>query len=126
MVTRVASAQALQRGSLMVELLVAIAILAGTILPVAYSFHSEQRFARLCYQRAIAMEIVDGEIEVLAAGEWRGFAAGTHEYAARSAAAVNLPPGRMLLTIQPGLVRLEWRPAGASKGGAVVREVKVR
>jgi hypothetical protein len=110
----------------MIELLVAMALLGAALLPLAYSIVSEQRLARACYQRATALELVDGEIEVLAAGEWRSFTPGTQEYHAHSGAATNLPPGRLLLTLQPGKVRLEWRPAVKDHGGPVVREVNVK
>lgn len=126
MVIRTASRPARQRGALMVELLVAMTLLAAALLPLAYSIASERRLARACYQRAIAMEIVDGEIEVLAAGEWRSFPPGTHEYVAHAGAATNLPPGRFLLTLQTGKVRLEWQPAVRRHGGSVVREVEVK
>ena len=65
-----------RRGALMTELFVAMALLTGALLPLAYSITSEKRLARASYQRAVAMEIVDGEMEVLAAGEWRAFSAG--------------------------------------------------
>jgi hypothetical protein len=109
----------------MVELLVAMALLTGAVLPLAYSIGAEHRFARVNYQRAVAMEIVDGELEVLAAGEWRHFSAGRHEYPVRAGAATNLPPGRLWLTIEPGKLRLQWQPNQKQHGGAVVREVKV-
>ena len=91
-----------QCASLLVELLVAMAILAGVLLPLAYSFVSERRLARGSYQRTVAMEIVDGEIEVLLAGEWRAFSPGTHDYQVHAAAATNLPPGHFTLSVQPG------------------------
>src|SRR5437016_843099 len=50
-------------GTLMVEFLVAMALVMGALLPLAYSFAKEKRLARALYQRAVAMEIVDGEIE---------------------------------------------------------------
>src|SRR5712691_10335712 len=89
-----------QTASLMIELLVAMALLTGALLPVAYSLTSEKRYARACYQRAVAMEIVDGEMETLLAGEWRAFKSGTNEYKVNAAAAANLPPGRFLLIAQ--------------------------
>src|SRR5436309_5890531 len=97
-----------QRASLLVELLVAMALLTGVLLPLAYSFASERRYARGAYQRAVAMEIVDGEIEVLAAGEWRAYRNGAQEYMVSAVAATNLPPGKFLLTINDHNVRLEW------------------
>jgi len=50
------------------------------VLPLAYSVASEKRLARASYQRAVAMEIVDGEIEILAAGEWLAFKSGAQDY----------------------------------------------
>ena len=117
---------ALQRGALMTELLVAMALLMGALLPLAYSIASERKFAHAAYQRAMAMEIVDGEMEVLAAGAWRAFATGTREYAVQAGAATNLPPGQFLLTVETGRLRLEWKPAIKNHGGNVVREVKWR
>jgi len=113
-------------GSLMIELIVAMAILTACLLPLAYSIFSERRLARSSYQRAIAMELVDGEMEILAAGEWRAFAAGKHFYPVRANAATNLPPGKFLLTVEPGKVRLEWQPGIKRHGGAVVRELVLK
>jgi len=107
----------------MTELLVAMALLAGALLPLAYSIASERRLARAAYQRAVAMEIVDGEMEALVAGDWRDQPTGTHPYAINALAATNLPPGQFLLTINGQKLRLEWKPAPKDHGGAVVREV---
>ena len=126
MVTRSATQPVRQNGALMIELLVAMSLLGAALLPLAYSIASEQRLARACYQRAVALEIVDGEMEVLAAGEWRAFDPGTHDYVPHAAAAANLPPGQLLLTLEPGKLRLEWRPAVARHGGSVVREVDLK
>lgn len=109
-------------GALMVELLVALAILTGVLLPLAYSLAAERRLARACYQRAVAMEIVDGEMEALLAGEWRAFGPGTHEYQVRAGAATNLPTGRFTLSVQPGKLRLVWQPGTKTHGGRVIRE----
>jgi hypothetical protein len=71
------------------------------------------------------MEIVDGEMEALSAGEWRAFETGTREYHVTARAAANLPPGRFYLTVEPGLLKLEWKPAVRQHGGDVRREVKI-
>lgn len=121
------SASLHQRASLLVELLVAMALLTGVLLPLAYSFASERRYARAAYQRAVAMEIVDGEIEVLAAGEWRAYHAGTQEYKVTAGAATNLPPGKFLLTIHDHHLHLEWigmQPNGRPLN--VTREVQAK
>jgi hypothetical protein len=126
MVIRAKCSPVPQHGTVMVELMVAIALLTVALLPLAYSFVTEKRHAQFLYQRAIAMEIVDGEIEVLAASEWRAFAPGTHDYLVHAGAATNLPPGRLQLTLDPGKVRLEWRPTDRQRGGVVLREVDVK
>jgi hypothetical protein len=115
-----------QRGSLMVELLVAMALLVGVLFPLAYSFAAERRLARSSYQRAVAMEIVDGEMEVLMAGEWRAFSPGTHDYRVHAAATTNLPPGHFLLSVQTGKLRLQWLPARKDAGGPVTREAMLK
>jgi hypothetical protein len=111
-----------KRASLMVELLAAMAILSGVLVPLAWSLGSERRLARALYQRAIAMEIVDGEMEVLLAGEWRAYGEGRHEYAVRALSVTNLPPGHFLLRIDSKVVRLEWQPGVKRHGGPVSRE----
>jgi hypothetical protein len=115
-----------QSGFLMIELLVAVALLMAVLLPLAYSFAAERRLALASYQRAVAMEIVDGEMETLLAGEWRAFPTGTHEYRVKAGAATNLPPGRFTLTVQPDKVRLRWQPALKDHGGPVTREAMLK
>ncbi len=115
-----------ERGALMAELLVAIAVLAIAVLPIGYSIMSERLVARAAYERAVAMEIVDGEMEVLLAGEWRAQTPGSHDYAIHALAATNLPPGNFRLTIESGKLRLEWLPAKKHHGGPVVREVAIQ
>ena len=111
-----------QCGALLVELLVAMALLVGVLFPLAYSFATERRLARSYYQRAVAIEIVDGEMEALLAGEWHAFAPGTHDYPVHAGAATNLPPGQFSLTVQPPKLRLRWQPAQKDRGGPVTRE----
>ncbi len=110
----------------MVELLVAIALLAGAFLPLAYSIASEKRYVHAAYQRAVAMELVDGEMEVLAAGAWKNFPRGTNAYPVHAAALTNLPPGQFTLTVTAASLRLEWKPAVKHHGGPVVREFNLR
>jgi len=115
-----------QSGSLMAEMLVAIAILMAVLVPVAYSFDAEKRSARATYNHAIAMEIVDGEMEVLLAGEWRAFTPGTHPYPVKANALANLPPGEFTLALTTNTVRLEWKPSMTRRGGPVVREARLQ
>jgi hypothetical protein len=110
-----------QRAALNIEITIAITILAVAVLPLAYLFAHEGKLLRAYYRDAVAMQILDGEMEVIAAGEWRRFAEGRHDYPVTARAATNLPPGRFALTRTPASVRLDWVP---QKGRAMHREVK--
>ncbi|HVV00968.1 MAG TPA: hypothetical protein VHH88_06370 [Verrucomicrobiae bacterium] len=120
------SGSARQSASLMIELTVAMVLITGALLPIAYSFASEKRLAIGMYQRAVATEMVDGEMEVLAAGEWRRFPPGQRVLPMRGSAATNLPPGKLVLMIQTNHLRLEWETAGKKHGGLIAREVNLR
>ena len=112
------------RGMLLWELMVAMAILASVFFPLSLSIISEQRALRAGYFRALAIGLVDGEMEILAAGEWKAFPAGTQDYPVKAAAVTNLPPGKFILTINDQAIRLEWKPDQALRGGHVWREMK--
>lgn len=109
-------------GMTLIELAVALGILAVAIVPLGYLLHQERQLARAYYYRAVAMEIVDGEMEILAAGEWRAFPEGSHPYTVRGEAANNLPAGKFVLTLREKRIRLEWLPGQPGCGGKVARE----
>ena len=109
-------------GFLNMELVVAMAILAAVMLPLGGAWFHEARMLRAYYRDAVAMEILDGEMEVLSAGEWRSVAEGRHELKPPAIAVKNLPPGKFILTKQTKLMRLEWLP---ERGRKQVREVKL-
>ncbi len=113
-----------QRGALLTEAAIALAILVTVMIPFSASVWHEQALCRAYYHRAIAMEIVDGEMEALAAGEWQSFKPGSQVYPIRANALTNLPPGRFVLTLSEQVLRLEWIPEQRDQGGKVVREVK--
>ena len=93
-------------GFLSIELAVAMAILAATLIPMSYAFLHERQLSRACYYRAVAMEIVDGEMEVLMAGEWKKYTPGKHEYKITGHAVSNLAPGKFMLVLQPPRLKL--------------------
>ena len=111
-----------EHGSMIIELMTALAILVAIILPLGLSFVDEQHVCRVYYWRAVAMETVDGEMEVLAAGEWRDFDEGTPSYTVHAESAKYLPPGKFTLTVHGPRLRLEWRPDKSRFGAPVVRE----
>jgi hypothetical protein len=112
-----------ERGSLMIELIVALGILMAAMIPLGYSFAQERRLCRTYYWHAVAMEIVDGEMEILAAGDWHSFGEGERPYTVTAEAAKNLPPGQFVLSVRGQQLRLQWQPTNARDGGPVVREV---
>lgn len=114
-----------QRGALMIEVAVGMAILVAVLLPLSLSMLKDQKLCRAYYYRAVAMEIVDGEMEILAAGEWRAFKPGSQTYPVRAGAAKNLPPGRFILTRESQLIRLEWVPGKKRGAGPVLREYRM-
>ena len=126
MVIRTSFRSARERGALMTELLIAMALLLSSLIPLAYFIQSERVMARSCYYRAVAIEIVDGEMETLQAGGWRAFDSGTREYPVHAGALTNLPPGQFLLTVETNKLRLEWKPSLKRHGGHVVREVMLK
>jgi hypothetical protein len=113
-----------RRGALITEVVIAMGILTFAMLPLAFSFVREQKLTRAYFNRAIVMEIIDGEMEALMAGEWRAFTPGAQNYPVRAEAAKSLPPGKFVLTLAGDRVRLEWQPEKSGKGGPVVRESK--
>jgi hypothetical protein len=109
----------------LIELVVALGILTTAVIPLGAILVHERNLCRAYYYRAVAMEVVDGEMEVLVAGEWRAAQAGSQPYTVRAEAAKNLPPGRFVLTVQEKRLRLEWTPDNPRSGGKVVREAAV-
>jgi hypothetical protein len=78
------------------------------------------------YFRSVADEIVDGEMEILAAGAGKNFPDGSQIYSVHSHAAVNLPPGHFQLIKNGSHVRLEWQPDEKHGVGAIVRETTLK
>src|SRR5208282_1269932 len=87
-----------ERAAVLFEVVMALAILIIAVLPLGSSLLSDAKLFRVTYQHAVAMEIVDGEMEILAAGAWRDIPEGAATYPVHANAAANLPPGRFLLT----------------------------
>jgi len=115
-----------RRGFLMVDAVVAMAILSLAIVPLGFSFARERQVLKIEYFHSVANEIVDGEMEILAAGDWKNFPDGAQTYAVHSRAAASLPPGHFQLTKAGNHLRLEWMPDKRKGIGAVVREVTVK
>ena len=120
------AATARRHGILMTDVMVGLAIIGLAIFPLAYSFAQESKYLRRCYERAVAMEIVDGEMEIIRAGGWRSFTNGVHVLKTTTRSATNLPPGELRLTLTDKHARVEWLPAKTAPGSPVVREATLK
>jgi len=125
------SSRSRRRGFLEVDLLVGLAILSLAVIPLGISFAREQQVLRLEYFDSVANEILDGEMEILAAGDWKSFPDGSQVYPVHSRAAAVLPPGHFQLIKSGHHLRLEWEAsrdnAYPGRGlGALAREVTVK
>jgi hypothetical protein len=119
-----------RHGFLEVDLMVGLAILSLAIVPLGLSFARERQVLKQEYHRSVANEIVDGEMEILVAGDWKNFPDGTQAYPVHSRAAGMLTSGHFQLIKNGNRLRLEWIGSldnGAGQGfGAVSREVTVK
>lgn len=114
------------RGFLFMDITIGMAILMIAILPLAYSFVRERQVLKIDYCRGIADEIVDGEMEILAAGAAKDLPDGPQNYAVNAAAATQLPPGHFELTKNGKHLRLEWAPDVRRGFVTVVREANLK
>ena len=109
MVTKKQNRQRERGAVLLAELIVALVLLATALIPITFSIINDQRTFRNYYFKAIAMEIVDGEMEILRSGYWNEFQQGAQPYQTTAKAAANLPEGDFILTLEGKLIRLEWK-----------------
>ena len=114
-----------RQGVLEIDLAMAMLILAVAIMPLAFSFAKEREALRVDYRRAVADEAVDGEMEILAAGDWKNFPDGQSVYTVHARAETNLPAGHFELTKNAHHLRLEWLPDKRQGIGVVAREITV-
>ncbi len=114
------------RGFLEVDLMVGLAILTIAVLPLGYSFVRERQVLRIEYSRSVVNEIVDGEMEILAAGAGKNLPDGPQLYSVHANAASQLPPGHFQLTKTGHHLRLEWTPDKKRGLGPVVRETTLK
>jgi len=114
------------RGFLEVDLVVGLAILTLAIVPLGYAFARERHVLKIEYQRSVAIEIVDGEMEILAAGDWKSYPDGSQNYSVHANAAASLPPGHFQLTKTANHLCLEWNADEKRGIGTVFRETTVQ
>lgn len=115
-----------RKGFLQIDLIVALAILTIAIVPLGFSFARERQVLKTEYYRSVINELVDGEIEILAAGAAKNFPDGVQILSVSSRATGKLPPGHFQLTKTGNHLRLDWTPAEKRGVSAIVREATLK
>ena len=113
------------RGFLLSEMIGALMVLTIAMAIFTPLLIYQRALCRDAYYRAIAIEIIDGEMEVLMAGEWQAYGPGQHNYVTTAQAAQNLPEGKFMLTIDGGQICLEWLSAAPYRKFKVTRVAKL-
>lgn len=119
-------APASRAGFLQIDLVVGLAILTIAIVPLGFAFARERQVLKQEYHRAVINELVDGEMEILAAGAAKNLPEGAQNFSVASRAADALPPGHFQLTKNGSRLKLEWLPDEKHGVSAVTREAMLK
>ena len=74
----------------------------------------------------MALQLIDGEMDVLLAGERRKYTTGEHRITPVGEAVQNLPEGEFVLTVHDQKLTLAWVPTKRAKWGRVERVVELK
>ena len=111
---------------LQLDVAVAITVLALVFIPLSGSSSGDLDLARRQYFEAVALQLIDGEMDVLLAGERRKYTPGEHQIKPVGEAVQNLPEGEFVLTVHDQKLTLAWVPTKRAKWGRVERVVELK
>ena len=111
---------------LQLDVAVAITFLALVFIPLSISSSGDLDLARRHYFEAVALQLIDGEMDVLLAGERRKYTTGEHRIKPVGEAVQNLPEGEFVLSVQDEKLTLAWMPKKLAKWGRVERVVELK
>jgi hypothetical protein len=114
------------RAFLQLDVAVAITVLALVFIPLSVSSSGDLDLARRQYFEAVALQLIDGEMDVLLAGERRKYTPGEHQIKPVGEAVQNLPEGEFVLTVHDQKLTLAWVPTKRAKWGRVERVVELK
>ena len=114
------------RAFLQLDVAVAITVLALVFIPLSISSSGDLDLARRHYFEAVALQLIDGEMDVLLAGERRKYTTGEHRITPVGEAVQNLPEGEFVLTVHDQKLTLAWVPKKWAKWGRVERVVELK
>ena len=111
---------------LQLDVAIAITVLALVFIPLSVSSSGDLDLARRHYFEAVALQLIDGEMDVLLAGERRKYTTGEHRITPVGEAVQNLPEGEFVLTVHDQKLTLAWVPTKRAKWGRVERVVELK
>jgi hypothetical protein len=114
------------RAFLQLDVAVAITVLALVFIPLSVSSSGDLDLARRHYFEAVALQLIDGEMDVLLAGERQKYTTGEHRITPVGEAVQNLPEGEFVLTVQEQKLTLAWTPTKRAKWGRIERVVELK
>ena len=114
------------RAFLQLDVAVAITVLALVFIPLSISSSGDLDLARRHYFEAVALQLIDGEMDVLLGGERRKYTTGEHRITPIGEAVQNLPEGEFVLTVHDQKLALAWVPTKRAKWGRVERVVELK
>ena len=111
---------------LQLDVAIALTVLALVFIPLSVSSSGGLDLARRHYFEAVALQLIDGEMDVLLAGERRKYTTGEHRITPVGEAVQNLPEGEFVLTVHDQKLTLAWVPKKLAKWGRVERVVQLK
>ena len=111
---------------LQLDVAIAITVLALVFIPLSVSSSGDLDLARRHYFEAVALQLIDGEMDVLLAGERRKYTPGEHRIKPVGESVQNLPEGEFVLSVQDEKLTLTWVPKKLVKWGRVDRVVQLK
>ena len=115
-----------RRAFLQLDVAIALTVLALVFIPLSVSSSGGLDLARRHYFEAVALQLIDGEMDVLLAGERRKYTTGEHRIKPVGDAVQNLPEGEFVLTVHDQKLTLAWVPTKRAKWGRVERVVELK
>ena len=111
---------------LQLDVAIALTVLALVFIPLSVSSSGGLDLARRHYFEAVALQLIDGEMDVLLAGERRKYTPGEHQIKPVGEAVQNMPEGEFVLTVHDQKLTLAWVPTKRAKWGRVERVVELK
>jgi hypothetical protein len=113
------------RGSALLEISIAFVLFGLVSIGCWTMLIRGSTLLRSHCQRSIVSQILDGEMEMLKAGEWRAFPPGVHIYPVDCFSASSLPDGAFTLRRDDRKLVLEWKAVSAHVKMQVRREMNL-